>query len=44
MAPPEFDRWRMISPYLDRALDFSDETEREAWLASLQEREPVVAA
>jgi len=34
----------MISPYLDRALDFTDETERETWLASLQEREPVMAA
>jgi serine/threonine protein kinase/tetratricopeptide (TPR) repeat protein len=44
MAASDSDRWVRISPYLDRALDFTDETEREAWLTSLQEREPVVAA
>jgi serine/threonine-protein kinase len=37
-------RWRLIGPYLDQALDFLDETEREAWLVSLSEREPSIAA
>src|SRR5499427_2729512 len=44
MAAPDSDRWRRISPYLDGALDFTDETEREAWLSSLHEHEPVAAA
>lgn len=44
MAPLDSERWRVVSPYLDRALDISDETERETWLASLREREPAVAA
>jgi len=34
----------MISPYLDQALDFTDEAEREAWLTALREHEPVVAS
>ncbi|HEY1305610.1 MAG TPA: serine/threonine-protein kinase [Vicinamibacterales bacterium] len=44
MTPPDSDRWRLVSPYLDRALDFEDETERESWLAALQECEPAIAA
>jgi serine/threonine protein kinase len=44
MAPLDSDRWQVLSPYLDRALDIGDEAEREAWLAGLREREPAVAA
>jgi eukaryotic-like serine/threonine-protein kinase len=38
------DRWAYVSPYLDRALDVVDERERGAWLASLREQEPALAA
>jgi len=36
--------WRVVGPYLDQALDFLDEGEREAWLLALSEREPEIAA
>jgi serine/threonine-protein kinase len=36
------DRWRTLSPYLDRALDFTDASDREAWLASLRTHEPLI--
>src|SRR5262249_11054214 len=42
MAPFDADRWRLVSPYLDRALELTD-PERAAWLASLQEEHPAVA-
>jgi serine/threonine-protein kinase len=38
------DRWRAVSPYLDRALDLEDERERAAWLASLRGENPALAA
>ena len=37
------DQWRAVSPYLDQALDMPDE-ERKAWLASLGEQNPALAA
>ncbi len=37
------DQWRALSPYLDQALDCSPE-ERAAWLASLREQNPNIAA
>jgi serine/threonine-protein kinase len=37
------DHWQAVSPYLDQALDLPDE-EREAWLASLREQNPPLAA
>jgi serine/threonine-protein kinase len=42
VAPLDPDRWRKLSPYLDRALDFTDDSELEAWLASLRTDEPLV--
>jgi tetratricopeptide (TPR) repeat protein len=42
VAPLDPDRWRKLSPYLDRALDFTDDSEREAWLASLRAHEPLI--
>jgi serine/threonine-protein kinase len=42
VAPFDPDRWRRLSPYLDQALDFTDDGEREAWLASLRTYEPLV--
>jgi len=44
VAPPDSDHWRRISPYLDQALDFTDEAEREAWLTALREHEPAIAS
>ena len=38
------DRWRVVSPHLDRALDFVDAAERAAWLASVRQRDPDLAA
>jgi serine/threonine protein kinase/tetratricopeptide (TPR) repeat protein len=37
------DRWTVVSPYLDRALDMP-EAARDEWLAALREQEPGVAA
>jgi serine/threonine-protein kinase len=37
------DRWRVLGPYLDRALDMADD-ERRAWLASLGAEDPTLAA
>jgi len=36
------DRWRELSPYLDRALDLSGEA-RTVWLEELRAQEPAVA-
>jgi serine/threonine protein kinase len=44
VAARDAERWRLLGPYLDRALDLIDESERESWLASLGDREPAVAA
>jgi serine/threonine protein kinase len=38
------DRWRAVSPLLDRALDLASEQERTAWLAILREEDPALAA
>jgi hypothetical protein len=38
------DRWRAVSPYLDRALDLASEEERAAWLASLHAEDSALAA
>jgi len=43
MRPLEPDLWRQLSPYLDEALEI-DPDQRPSWLASLNEREPGVAA
>jgi serine/threonine protein kinase/Tfp pilus assembly protein PilF len=37
------DRWRVVSPYLDRVLDM-DPRERDTWLASLGAENPTLAA
>ena len=37
------DHWKAVSPYLDQALEMQAE-EREAWLASLREQNPTLAA
>jgi serine/threonine protein kinase len=37
------DRWQVVSPYLDRALEMEDE-ERAAWLDSLRLEDPALAA
>src|SRR5712692_1772922 len=37
------EHWRVLSPYLDQALDISPE-EREPWLALLREQNPALAA
>ena len=37
------DRWKAVSPYLDRAMDM-EQGERSAWLATLREQHPAVAA
>ena len=37
------DRWRVVSPYLDRALEMPDQ-ERVAWLETLRVQDPALAA
>ena len=37
------DQWRVLSPYLDQALAMTDDA-RAAWLSSLSEQDPVLAA
>ena len=43
MPPINPDRWRVLSPYLDQALDIAAE-ERAAWLASLATRDSALAS
>lgn len=38
------DRWRAVSPHLDRALELTSGPERDAWLASLRMQDPTLAA
>jgi serine/threonine protein kinase/tetratricopeptide (TPR) repeat protein len=40
----EPDRWQVVSPHLDAALDIPDERGRAAWLAALRDRDPALAA
>ena len=42
MAVLDPERWRRVSPHLDRALDMSD-AERGAWLATLRREDPALA-
>ena len=43
MARLSPERWRIVTPYLDRALDL-DAAERATWIASLQANDPALAA
>jgi eukaryotic-like serine/threonine-protein kinase len=43
MTPLSSDRWRVLSPYLDEALDIATD-ERPAWLAAIGARDPSLAA
>jgi eukaryotic-like serine/threonine-protein kinase len=43
MAPLSPDRWHLVSPYFDLAMEMS-EKEREAWLESLRANDPPLAA
>jgi serine/threonine-protein kinase len=43
MAIVDPERWRFVSPYLDRALDIADVRERAAWLATIREQDPSLA-
>ena len=36
------DRWRIVSPYLDEALEIAT-TERAEWLAAVSARDPALA-
>ena len=42
MPPITPDRWRILSPYLDEALDIAAD-QRPAWLASISERDAALA-
>jgi eukaryotic-like serine/threonine-protein kinase len=43
MPPVDPDRWRALGPYLDEALELPA-AERPAWLATVSERDPALAA
>lgn len=43
MPPFTTDRWRLLSPYLDEALQM-DADERSVWLASITARDTALAA
>ncbi len=43
LGPRDKDRWKLISPYLDRAIDM-DDAERQAWFARLRSDEPELVA
>jgi serine/threonine-protein kinase len=38
------DRWRAVSPHLDRALELETDQERTEWLATLRAQDPALAA
>jgi serine/threonine-protein kinase len=44
MARVDPDRWRHVSPYLERALDITDERERLAWLDTVRVEDSALAA
>ena len=39
MSPLNADQWQVVSPYLDQALNMTDE-ERSIWLSSLRTQNP----
>jgi eukaryotic-like serine/threonine-protein kinase len=43
LGPRDKDRWKLISPYLDRAIDMDDD-QRKAWFDRLRHDEPELAA
>ena len=43
MEPDGRDRWQIVSPHLDRALDMTDE-ERGPWLEALRAQDPGLAS
>ncbi len=43
MTPPMPDRWPILSPHLDRALEMNEQ-ERATWLQTLHESDPTLAA
>ena len=43
VSPDSRDRWQVLSPYLDRALELAD-GERDAWLESLRAEDPDLAS
>src|SRR5262245_22589869 len=43
MPIPDPERWKVVSSYLDQALDLGTD-ERSAWLADLRQRDPSLAA
>jgi serine/threonine protein kinase/tetratricopeptide (TPR) repeat protein len=43
-AWPTRERWRVLSPYLEEALDIAGPNERQTWLAVLGARDPALAA
>ena len=43
MAKPESNSWQALSPYLDQVLELND-VERMAWLASIRQQNPALAA
>src|SRR5215831_14124057 len=43
MATPDTDRWRTISPYLDQALEMSED-EQSVWLSRIHSQDPGLAA
>ena len=43
MPPINADRWRVLSPYLDEALDIAPD-DRGGWLATIAARDPILAA
>jgi serine/threonine protein kinase len=44
MPPVDPDRWRVLSPYLDEALDLASDEDRATWLRSLSARDAELAA
>jgi eukaryotic-like serine/threonine-protein kinase len=44
MPPVDPDRWRVLSPYLDEALDLTSDEERATWLRALSDHDAALAA
>ncbi len=44
MPPVDPDRWRVLSPYLDEALDLTSDEDRATWLRSLAAHDAALAA
>ena len=44
MPSVDSDRWQVLRPYVERALELIDDRERSAWLATIRDQDAALAA